>query len=577
MKSLLTSLWLHVLHDCVRQGSYPGTTRDSTTVESRVEKEGESFLTITLPSFCRDFERSLDRGSIDPTSFASFAKNGLIPRFLGGITGRIFDEYGILRPNVDIKAIEHVRQLTNMFKKLEADCTPKRVQKALDAYEDVERDLAKLVVPNALLERFGAVSDYLWHHAEVSDLDTIRPKFGPGVTADRLSHSQRRTLPTVHERIDSLLPFYGNLYSIGSCLEGRERHSLITEEREEPVRVLCVPKTLKGPRIIAAEPAVMQYVQQGVLDHVNLKMRKYSAFIDTRDQTRNQRLALSPQFATLDLSSASDRLHGALVYRMLKTCPYLRDLSFACRSTKAKLPSGKVIPLQKFASMGSALCFPYQTMAFFTMVVMACLGTRPIRAIPQVLQSLEGSCSVYGDDIIVPVEYASSVVGCLESFGLKVNQDKSFFTGRFRESCGVDAYDGVVVTPSYVIRHPKEDAPSTIVSLVSLANKFYSRGYHDAAYFIKSLPICKKIGWSPDERFVGFVFGCEPVTRYNKSLWRREFVTHVPVGKSQSINIDGYDGLTDWFIRALRARDTQLMRERSKVTPLKIKRVWTCF
>jgi hypothetical protein len=227
--------------------------------------------------------------------------------------------------------------------------------------------------------------------------------------------------------------------------------------------------------------------------------------------------------------------------------------------------------------MGSAVCFPIETMLFFSIVIYTVLDGRPIHHYRSALKELNGRCSVYGDDIIVPVEYASSLAQNLSTFGLKVNRDKSFWIGKFRESCGEDYYDGVNVSLLYCRSHPGEDAPSTTVSLASLANKFYSRGYHNAAELIATWLKPKRLFRVPDDRFVGLIFSGYEKTRYNKALQRREFATHVPVARTTEVKIDSWAGLTDWFVRSLRSADTSLMRERSKATPLKIKRVWTSY
>lgn len=66
--------------------------RDMMTIMSRVEHEGISFLTITLPTFGKDFERSLSRGFIDSSCFLSFKKHGAIPAFLQGMLSQVFDQ-----------------------------------------------------------------------------------------------------------------------------------------------------------------------------------------------------------------------------------------------------------------------------------------------------------------------------------------------------------------------------------------------------------------------------------------------------------------------------------------------------
>lgn len=54
---------------------------------------------------------------------------------------------------------------------------------------------------------------------------------------------------------------------------------------------------------------------------------------------------------------------------------------------------------------------------------------------------------VYGDDVIVPKDYALHVQPALEAVGLLVNVNKSFYKGPFRESCGGDYINGVEVSP----------------------------------------------------------------------------------------------------------------------------------
>lgn len=59
-------------------------SRDLETIRSRVKHQGVSFLTITLPNFYKDFERSVEVGYIDSTCFRAFRKHGTLPSFLKG-------------------------------------------------------------------------------------------------------------------------------------------------------------------------------------------------------------------------------------------------------------------------------------------------------------------------------------------------------------------------------------------------------------------------------------------------------------------------------------------------------------
>ena len=77
-------------------------SRDLETIRSRVKHQGVSFLTITLPDFYKDFERSVEVGYIDSTCFRAFRKHGSLPSFLKAMTTLIFDrETGRIFDNKD--------------------------------------------------------------------------------------------------------------------------------------------------------------------------------------------------------------------------------------------------------------------------------------------------------------------------------------------------------------------------------------------------------------------------------------------------------------------------------------------
>jgi hypothetical protein len=84
---------------------------------------------------------------------------------------------------------------------------------------------------------------------------------------------------------------------------------------------------------------------------------------------------------------------------------------------------------------------------------------------------------VYGDDIIVPIEHAHRVISDLESVGLKVNESKSFLSGKFRESCGFDGYDGWDVSPTYMRRRlPRNRSEvAEVTSLTSFRNQIWTK------------------------------------------------------------------------------------------------------
>jgi len=188
--------------------------------------------------------------------------------------------------------------------------------------------------------------------------------------------------------------------------------------------------------------------------------------------------SLSGALATLDLSEASDRVSNQLVRELTRYWPHLTDAVQATRSRRADVPGYGVQRLAKFASMGSALCFPMEAMVFLTIILRAISKELNTPVTREFIKGLEGRVRVYGDDIIVPVEYVQSVVHELQAFGLVVNMNKSFWTGRFRESCGKEYYGGSdvsIVRCRRMLPSQRRDVLE-MVSLCSLRNQLYWAG-----------------------------------------------------------------------------------------------------
>jgi hypothetical protein len=229
------------------------------------------------------------------------------------------------------------------------------------------------------------------------------------------------------------------------------------------------------------EPSTLQYCQQGIwkeIDRVVASDHRLRNRIGFHDQTRNQRLAalgsIERNFATIDLSAASDSVSHALVKSVFRGTKLLRYL-LATRSRYTRLPDGRLIALKKFAPMGSSLCFPIETIIF---AAICHYVTREHHA--------TGKYSVFGDDIIVPTQCVDDTMLILETLGFSVNREKSFYREDcwFRESCGAEYCDGFDVTPMRVSRkynHSERDV--RITGLIELANVAYNRGFRNLRQF----------------------------------------------------------------------------------------------
>jgi len=469
------------------------TTLDWKTVETRTKHEGFSFLTITLANFGKDFERSLDQGFVDPSAFVGFHRKQGLPRFLGGFLDLVFDRgSGVLLDEPNVDAIKEIRQLTLMYSKIQLPCSDAREKAAYRGYIESEQDIGvKHSGHSAInLAEFRRVANALygpmWRAIDRKiDSDPPVPKHGPGATADRLRANAKYRQRTWPRRLETQFPMEMHLLPTPDYVDELASIDILEPEAELPVRVISVPKTLKTPRIIGIEPTAMQYAQQSLLPVIleGIKDFHLGSFLGSDDQTPNQRMALRGSLrgdlATLDLSEASDRVSNQLVLEMTSSSSRMRKAIQACRSRKADVPGHGVQRLAKFASMGSALTFPIEEMVFLTIIFLGIERVLNTQIDRSLIKSMKGRVRVYGDDIIIPVEFVPSVIESLELFGAKVNRHKSFWNGQFRESCGKEYYDGqdVSIVKVRQVLPTKRRHVEEIIATVALRNLLYWEGY----------------------------------------------------------------------------------------------------
>jgi len=413
------------------------------------------------------------------------------------------------------------------------------------------------------------------------------PRHGPGAVAERLSQRDKRNYSYWTDRLESVFPAWRYTVNTGYA----EVHT-VTPDSEIPVRVITVPKTQSTPRIIAIEPSTVQYAQQGLKRELYEQIGRgpLSKVLGFQDQTRNQKMAkhasLTGEFATLDLSEASDRVHWFLIYKMLERYPHLWDFVHASRSFRADVSGFGVIPLQKFASMGSALTFPMEAIVFTTL---AALGLKERGAIPTISPKfLSGRLSVYGDDIIVPVSTVDAVIDWLEHFGAVVNRRKSFWNGTFRESCGAEYYNGHDVTVVRVraeLPSSRHDA-ANIAACIDLRNRMYFAGMwgvvRDLDKELESLIDVPYVHVSSFDQsgFLSRVTSLNKMplptgARFNPNLQRYEFKVPVLIPHGRVYRVDGEAGLLEWFHSSLRRSDLlDRYDSEERATSFSIQRRW---
>lgn len=269
--------------------------------------------------------------------------------------------------------------------------------------------------------------------------------------------------------------------------------------------ISTVPKTMWIERVMGLAVMGNLYGQLGI-DEV-LFRRNYHAGISTRDQRTNRALArhaaMHGTYATIDLSSASDLISYRLVERLFnysRDTRLLFELMVDLREGQYALPSApkRFLTTHKFSPMGNGFCFQLQSLIFYSIALAV-----------QEMRGVGGIISVYGDDIIVPVELFHHMVEALTLLGLEVNESKSFSTGPFRESCGSDWWGSYPVRPVFL-----HEIPVTISQKYNLLNRL-RRGnvFLPSAYdYVKSLipPKNRRYGPTGVEPAVGHIEASVP-------------------------------------------------------------------
>lgn len=222
--------------------------------------------------------------------------------------------------------------------------------------------------------------------------------------------------------------------------------------------VMFVSKNAKTKRTIVLEPPLNTLMQKGY--GTEMKRLLLASGINLYDQSINQRFALlgsvSGEVATEDASMASDCVCRGLVWNQLPYCwaealdhartPYVRlpesvtaDIVAEQKMDKFMVPGWRPYSMEKFSSMGCAFTFELESVIFYGLCF----------AVTEALGLDTKMVSIYGDDMIVPVEAHSLLVRVLKFCGFSLNLEKSFASGPFRESCGADYFHGFDIRPYY--------------------------------------------------------------------------------------------------------------------------------
>jgi hypothetical protein len=297
-----------------------------------------------------------------------------------------------------------------------------------------------------------------WILGDLPSLSTFEYSFGPGATTGTKAAlaSPRAKLGASLACSEELLPYVGDflaevpLWAWSRTGSEKNPESLLSADTEDysflvgvevhDGKLSFVPKDAKQKRPIVVEPILNGLFQKGIGRYIRDRLLSH-ANVNLRDQERNKVLARAGSerghLATVDLASASDTVSFQLVWDLL-------PMPWAELLTKLRTPTvgfgSQRIVLEKFSSMGNGFTFELESLLFYS-IALGCV---------QSLDAPADEVSIYGDDIIIPVEAYSLLVEVLEWCGFEVNTKKSYHTGPFRESCGADWFMGSDIRPFYL-------------------------------------------------------------------------------------------------------------------------------
>lgn len=609
-------------------GSIRDWERDKERSLHELVVRGERFLTIDLPAIRKHLERCLDEGLYVSSGLylcSKTSKKIVVPAFCKDLYLQIFNHDGSLKAEPNVSAIADLRQLYEGFGKLKNPCKQEAIDEEVSNFitneeelrnsslgwdqDDLFEDSPSLrslsfsdclshnrgrreSLPNTDIDKIDSVSrsqstgngilitlqkvcDLVssnfgdLHHENDDDYSPERPRHGTGRVSNQKRSESKFDFRVWPRKLDRIFPFdrYGT-HDLGLQLHiDDSSRSMINNEH--PSKLIAVPKTMSGPRLIGSEPNYHQWIQQLVRNQLESRIRKTPLryCVSFGNQVPNRELAKSSSasgsHATVDLKSASDRLSTWTIERAFRSNITILERIHASRTRWMKNAINdlfSVIKLKKCFTQGSACTFPVQTIVYSMISIAAVLHSEGSSVSSRSISRAARKVRVFGDDIIVPISSLPNLLEILSCLQLSVNLNKTFSKGKFRESCGLDAYDGIDVTPARIKRFSSNPSHEVAQSMVEASNNFYIRGMWNVSSWIMShlrkleLPTVrvhdsegtysvKGAGYSS---FMGYSVG-HLKTRWNNDLHRNEVRMDSLTSKSEKVATQSAYDLTEFL------------------------------
>jgi len=499
---------------------------------------------------------AIHEGSVLPEFFYEFWSAIF---YDSGLRRHQTDESGAVSQHASIYVLE-LRQLLLAYSKVE-DIEPD-VSEEVEIDEFIDRITFQpniklpspiLRIARRLLRNFFCADEEL----EACFAQWVQDPFGrhgPGAVAEGEEGFQKwmfRTLPGINSKLFEYQP--------GIPVTDVSQASGYTLD----VSCLCVvPKDFRGHRLICIEPKERMFAQQGLMQVIYQHAKVHPlvrASIDFTNQQKSISRSRNLRYSTIDLKDASDLVSKSLARLLLPK--HIFALLTRYRSPHILAGSQVLENYETFLTMGNALCFPMETLIFWSLSMASMIftdyGDDPSRFEDSgIFESFRRDTfdlylkyarriRVFGDDIIVPNDYAQSVCTTLEEAGLVVNHSKSCLNSLVRESCGSWWFDQVDVRITKFAYH-KLSNTRVWISWAANARELFGCGFHNTANAILGLmaamhPVPYGTCGLPGHMEIS------ELVRYNETLQRVEVRMPTIRWDGRGARLAGLPGLYAWF------------------------------
>lgn len=216
-------------------------------------------------------------------------------------------------------------------------------------------------------------------------------------------------------------------------------HSAVYDVRES-IGLVNVPKKFNKKRPVTPYTTVSVFLSLAVGDYMVERLKLHGLDI-TKLQSSHRKVVRwiskpGSKYGTADLKAASQSITKSHALALL---PYdwYKLIKLFHQPTTTYAVESRSYHSETLLGMGSGITFPLQTLLFYCVV----------DAIREEVLGKSGFVSCYGDDLIYPIAIHRHVQHVFGKLGWIINEDKTFMSGLFRESCGEDRFAGHYVRP----------------------------------------------------------------------------------------------------------------------------------